>query len=332
MAEGTPSRAELIALAEQVATQQEPPTRRWPIAVGAAALVALLVGGLAFAFTRGGDDDSDERTSATTAAATGGAAGQVATTDAADTTDASETTGPTDDDTDGADTSAPAATEPAADTTVVPDTAPDSVPATAAPADAAPASTAPVVTTVDASASGGEVAEGDPVRWAEFSGGKVYLQGVVPDQATADEVRDKAGAVVGPDNVIVEYEIVPGAPRPPSAPLYVRDSVLFAKDSVTINAEAQAVLDLGVALMNQNPQVTIDIAGHTDNGGTDEYNFQLSTQRVQVILDYLVGQGIDPSRLTGAAYGESQPIADNATEEGRRLNRRVEFTINNLLG
>ncbi|MCB0999670.1 MAG: OmpA family protein [Acidimicrobiales bacterium] len=321
MAEGTPSRAELIALAEQVATQQEAPKRRWPIAVGVAALAALLVGGLAFALTRGGDDaETDGVTSATTAAASGATAGQVDATDAPATTDAG-----------GGTADATTVAEPA-DTTAVPDTAADTVPATAAPADTVPASTAPVVTTVDASAGGAVVPEGEPVRWAEFSGGIVYLQGVVPDQATADEVRNKAGAVVGPDNVVVEYEIVPGAPRPPSAPLYVRDSVLFGKDSVTINAEAQAVLDLGVALMNQNPQVTIDIAGHTDDDGTDEYNFQLSTQRVQVILDYLVGQGIDPSRLTGAAYGESQPIADNATEEGRRLNRRVEFTINNLLG
>ena len=61
-------------------------------------------------------------------------------------------------------------------------------------------------------------------------------------------------------------------------------------------------------------------------------NLQLSQRRVQVIFDYLVSQGIDPARLTTAAYGESQPIADNATAEGRALNRRVEFQINNLLG
>ena len=123
-----------------------------------------------------------------------------------------------------------------------------------------------------------------------------------------------------------------GAPRPASAPLYVRDSGLFARNSVDINAKARGVLDLGVALMNQNPQITIDISGHTDSDGSDEMNLQLSQRRVQVIFDYLVSQGIDPARLTTAAYGESQPIADNATAEGRALTRRVEFQINNLLG
>ena len=59
---------------------------------------------------------------------------------------------------------------------------------------------------------------------------------------------------------------------------------------------------------------------------------QVSQRRVDVIFDYLVSQGVDPARLTKAAYGETRPIADNATAAGRAMNRRVEFTINNLLG
>ena len=172
----------------------------------------------------------------------------------------------------------------------------------------------------------------NPVRWAEFSGGKVYLQGIVPDQATSDEVRDKAAAVVGADNVIVQYEIVPGAPRPDSAPLYVRDSVLFTPNSTAINDTARGVLDLGVALMGQNPQITIDIHGHTDADGPDDSNLRLSQARVDAIFGYLQSKGIDPQRLTRTAHGEADPVADNATAEGRAKNRRVEFTINNLLG
>ena len=172
----------------------------------------------------------------------------------------------------------------------------------------------------------------NPVRWAEFTGGKVYLQGIVPDQATADEVRDKAAAVVGADNVIVQYEIVPGAPRPDSAPLYVRDSVLFLPNSIAINDTARGVLDLGVALMGQNPQVTIDIDGYTDADGPEEANLALSQARVDAIFEYLVSKGIDPTRLTRTAHGEADPVADNDTAEGKAKNRRVEFTINNLLG
>ena len=127
----------------------------------------------------------------------------------------------------------------------------------------------------------------------------------VPDQATADEVRAKAAAVVGEANVIVEYEIVPGTPRPSSAPLYVRDSVLFAAGRARSPTRSRGVLDLGVALMSQNPQVTIDVQGHTDSDGTDESNLELSQERVDAIVDYMVSKGVDPTRLTRQAYGEA---------------------------
>ncbi|HPU40232.1 MAG TPA: OmpA family protein, partial [Microthrixaceae bacterium] len=161
---------------------------------------------------------------------------------------------------------------------------------------------------------------------------KVYLQGRVPDQATSDEIRDQTTGVVGPDNVVVQYVVDPTAPRPNSAPLFVRDSVLFGPNSLTINDTARGVLDLGFALMTQNPAVTIDINGYTDSDGTDETNIALSQQRVDVIFMYLVSKGIDPSRLTRTAHGEADPVADNSTPEGRAQNRRVEFTVNNLLG
>ena len=172
----------------------------------------------------------------------------------------------------------------------------------------------------------------DPVRWAEFSGGKVYLQGRVPDQATADEVSRKAAGVVGADNVVVQYVIDASAPRPNSAPLYVRDSVLFAPNSASIDDAARGVLDLGVALMTQNPSVTIDIHGYTDSDGSPEGNLALSQVRVDEIFYYLVSKGIDAAKLTRTGHGLADPVADNATAEGRAKNRRVEFTINNLLG
>jgi outer membrane protein OmpA-like peptidoglycan-associated protein len=299
----------LIELADQVASEPDQPTTRprWPYAVGAV-VAALVFVGIGIAVVSGGDDAGEAAAAPETSVASNTAAtiSPVAT-----TTDAPATT------------AAPAANAPAI-----------AAPATTAPATTAPATTAPASTvTAPGEAQPADAdATDQPVRWAEFSGGKVTLEGTVPDQATADEVRDKAGAVVGIDNVIVNYEIVAGAPRPPSAPLYVRDSVLFAKNSVDINDAARGVLDLGVVLMSQNPQITIDIEGHTDSDGSDEMNQALSQRRVDVIFDYLVSQGVDPSRLTNQAYGESRPIADNATAEGRSKNRRVEFQINNLLG
>ena len=309
---------ELIALANQAVAQPDAPKPRpkWPIAAGAAVLV-LVLAGVGIALTR---DDADPSASDAGAAVTTVQQDDPApaTTVVADSAAPSTTT-------------APATTVP--DTTVPDTTAPTTVPDTTAPVTTVdPAAVAPPTTVLPVTQPAPEPADGQPVRWAEFSGGKVYLEGTVPDQATADEVRDKAGAVVGIDNVIVNYAIVAGAPRPPSAPLYVRDSVLFAKNSVDINDAARGVLDLGVVLMSQNPQITIDIKGHTDSDGSDAMNQQLSQRRVDVIFDYLVSQGVDPSRLTKAAFGESQPIADNTTSAGRSRNRRVEFQINNLLG
>jgi OOP family OmpA-OmpF porin len=71
------------------------------------------------------------------------------------------------------------------------------------------------------------------------------------------------------------------------------------------------------------PAATGVIEGHTDSNGADAYNQRLSEQRAKAVRDYMVSMGIDPARLEAKGYGESQPVADNATPEGRAQNRRV---------
>ena len=212
-------------------------------------------------------------------------------------------------------TTQPVATEPVANEPVATD----------------PATTDPVATE-PADPVAANAGDETPIRYAEFSGGKVYLRGTVPDQATADEVTAKAAAVVGEANVVVEYAIVPGSPVPNDAPLYVRDSILFAPGSTRLNPAATAVLDLGVLLFTQNPQMTMVVEGHTDSGGSFEDNLVLSQARVDAILAYFESKGVDASRVTGVAKGESEPQATNDTAEGRALNRRVEAQIINLIG
>jgi outer membrane protein OmpA-like peptidoglycan-associated protein len=71
----------------------------------------------------------------------------------------------------------------------------------------------------------------------------------------------------------------------------------------------------------------VEIGGHTDNVGSDESNLQLSDSRAKSVVEYLVSKGIDASRLTYKGYGETQPIADNESDEGRAKNRRTEFRV-----
>jgi OOP family OmpA-OmpF porin len=103
--------------------------------------------------------------------------------------------------------------------------------------------------------------------------------------------------------------------------------VLFEQSKTTLLPESYAELDLVVAFLKANPNVHIELSGHTDNRGVPFQNVKLSQGRVDTVRDYLVSQGIDRKRISGKGYGGSKPIASNNTEETRRLNRRVEFTI-----
>jgi outer membrane protein OmpA-like peptidoglycan-associated protein len=80
-------------------------------------------------------------------------------------------------------------------------------------------------------------------------------------------------------------------------------------------------------LMDENPSLVYEVQGHTDSTGNPASNQRLSERRAQAIVDKMVELGIDPSRLTAVGKGQTEPIADNSTEEGRARNRRVEFIL-----
>jgi outer membrane protein OmpA-like peptidoglycan-associated protein len=104
-------------------------------------------------------------------------------------------------------------------------------------------------------------------------------------------------------------------------------NIYFAFDKTELKKESFVELNKVVEFLNQNASVEIEISGHTDNKGSDEYNENLSQGRSQSVVNYLVSQGIDSGRLTAHGYGESKPIDTNDTEEGQANNRRVEFTV-----
>lgn len=87
------------------------------------------------------------------------------------------------------------------------------------------------------------------------------------------------------------------------------------------------ILNQVVIVMRENPTYQLAISGHTDDQGNDAKNLQLSKNRAKAVRAYLMSQGIDGARLTADGFGETKPVADNATAEGRALNRRVEFKV-----
>ncbi|MBL8225406.1 MAG: OmpA family protein [Chromatiales bacterium] len=103
--------------------------------------------------------------------------------------------------------------------------------------------------------------------------------------------------------------------------------VTFALNSATLTGQDQLLLNSVASILQQRPQFNVEIVGHTDSTGSDALNQDLSERRAAAVRDYLVGQGIPAERLTSRGAGESEPIADNDTAEGRALNRRVTLNF-----
>lgn len=102
--------------------------------------------------------------------------------------------------------------------------------------------------------------------------------------------------------------------------------VNFAFDKSDLTAESIAILDQAVEVLNRYPNLKVEVAGHTDAIGTDQYNQGLSERRAKIVHDYLTGKGIDAARLAGPnGYGEGKPIDTNDSSEGRARNRRTEL-------
>ncbi len=104
-------------------------------------------------------------------------------------------------------------------------------------------------------------------------------------------------------------------------------NALFAFDKFNLSDEVRTMLDKVTAWLKSHPELEVEIAGHTDNRGSDEYNQRLSENRAKAVYDYFVDHGVAASRLSYKGYGESSPIATNDTDEGRQANRRVELKL-----
>jgi outer membrane protein OmpA-like peptidoglycan-associated protein len=144
---------------------------------------------------------------------------------------------------------------------------------------------------------------------------------IIPRETLLDTAE--AGMVVPPGNTDPDI-------------YFVLNSIMFEFDSHTLNDAARQEADRIVTAMQSNPQIRLELTGHTDEIGADEYNLHLSERRAQSVAEYLVREGIGPERIRVRAAGETEPIAINRYEdgtdspEGRRLNRHVSLKFENL--
>lgn len=174
---------------------------------------------------------------------------------------------------------------------------------------------------------------GDPKTDFKFQaeGGKYEKE--IPKLGTYVLTASAEGYLNSTDSAqVVSEEITPVTKdlflQPIEVGLTVRlKNIYFDFDKTTLKTESFSELNKVVDFLKQNSHVEIEISGHTDSKGSDDYNLNLSQGRSQSVVDYIVTQGIESYRLTAHGYGETKPIETNDTDAGRANNRRVEFTV-----
>jgi len=109
----------------------------------------------------------------------------------------------------------------------------------------------------------------------------------------------------------------------------VLNNIFFDFNQSEIKPRSLSELDEVVKFLNGNPKIKVEISGHTDNVGDENYNQQLSLKRAQSVVNYFTSKGIDAARLTQIGLGSKKPIKPNDSEENRQINRRIEFRVIN---
>ncbi|MDJ0925346.1 MAG: OmpA family protein [Acidimicrobiia bacterium] len=188
---------------------------------------------------------------------------------------------------------------------------------------------------------------------AEVPGnGVITVSGTVPSQAIVDFAMNLAVTSYGAENVVNELEIDPGVDTTfslfrlplvfpafepfPVWDVQIYDNVIsgqllngasFASGSAQLTPALLQLMPVGAGILTRNPTLLLTVEGHTDSIGSAEDNQALSVARAEAARGWFIEAGIDPARVFAVGYGETRPIADNETEEGRAQNRRVEFRL-----
>ena len=159
------------------------------------------------------------------------------------------------------------------------------------------------------------------------SAGDCVIDGSGVKVRTSAWTQEKGDEACAPPAAVVAEEPAP-VPTPVSETMTLSAAALFDFDKSTIKPDAAAQLDEFAARIGRLSSLeSVNVVGHTDSVGTDAYNEKLSMRRASAVSDYLVGRGVNAAVINTSGMGESQPVADNSTADGREQNRRVEITF-----
>ena len=162
--------------------------------------------------------------------------------------------------------------------------------------------------------------KGEPSKLCELYSGLSIPEPKEIDYSKIEEMI-KQNTPKEKKGVIVSQPVVPKKEH------WVLVGINFDVNSARLRKDSYPVLFYSFQVLENNPEMNVEIQGYTDNVGPASYNLKLSEKRAEVVKDYLVSKGIEADRLTVKGFGENDPIADNNTAEGRTLNRRIEFKI-----
>ncbi len=137
----------------------------------------------------------------------------------------------------------------------------------------------------------------------------------------ADKCPNEAG--VPPDGCPKKYNLVVVTEKK----IELKQTVFFDTNKATIKSVSFALLNDVALALKDNPKIKVEVQGHTDSQGDDNFNLKLSQRRAEAVRTYLQGRGVAKDRMAPRGYGENVPLADNRTDDGRAQNRRVEFII-----
>ena len=176
--------------------------------------------------------------------------------------------------------------------------------------------------------------DGRPVSAAiAFADDQVTLTGTVPTEEAATRLAAFAADYrLTPVPVVNELTIDPSTPASGGVRIVEFNSINFVGDEVVITPEHAQQIDRVVVAMETYPQATVHVVGNTDQQGDETRNFVVSQRHADAVVDYLVGEGVDPARLTTQPAGETSPLRTDATAEADAINRRTELVFYGLLG